>query len=212
MAVVQNPLIHRASGSVGNSIFSKWKGKNTLRSKSIAPYPPPSLLQSVQRTKFKNCIEFFSTFRPYSQYLFSSSNNRLSSFNSIVKQNVSFFAPDANIIHVASIIRLIFSIGTIESWFDAKVQSVGFAQLAISGNYLLSYADDASDVKSIAFIVDSYSKALHVFESAYGSSLSVLCSFDPSLVSHEMFCFFCQVDRKLKKASTSKFINSIVLT
>lgn len=212
MAIVQNPLISRASGSVGNSIFSKWKSKNTLRSKSINPCPEPTILQAAVRAQFKNCVEFFTPAKFYSAYLFASASSRLSAINSFVKQNVNLFSADSNIIHAAGIVRLIFSRGTIESFFQVSVSPVGYCQSAVGGSYLFGYSLDDSNVRTIVFAVDLFTKQLHVFASAYGSSNAVICNFSPDLIGHDIYYFCVQEDRKKKQSSTSKFIRYLTLS
>lgn len=113
MAIVQNPLINRASGSVGNSTFSKWKNKNTLRSKSISPLPPPSSQQVAHRAQFRNCSMFFSILQPYKSFLFTSYNKKISALNAFVKLNCNLFSADTNIIYMPNINSLRFSSGNI---------------------------------------------------------------------------------------------------
>lgn len=53
MAIVQNPIIGRASGSVGNVVFQTQYGKNTLRSKPIFVKPNDTPLRILWRSKMK---------------------------------------------------------------------------------------------------------------------------------------------------------------
>lgn len=59
MAIVQNPIIGRSKGSFGNAVFSKWKGKNTLRSKALEVANPQSDLQMKQRAKFAILVALY---------------------------------------------------------------------------------------------------------------------------------------------------------
>ena len=52
MAIVANPIIGRASGSVGNATFSQWKGRNVLKQKPTIVTNPRTALQVANRTKF----------------------------------------------------------------------------------------------------------------------------------------------------------------
>ena len=51
MAVVQNTLIGRASGQVGQTIFQKWKSLNVLRSMPVSVANPNTIAQQTQRNK-----------------------------------------------------------------------------------------------------------------------------------------------------------------
>ncbi len=59
MAIVQNPIIGRSKGSFGNAVFSKWKGKNTLRSKALEVANPQTDLQMRQRAKFTILVALY---------------------------------------------------------------------------------------------------------------------------------------------------------
>lgn len=53
MAITQNPITGRMYGTLGNAVASKWKGKNTLRSKALSVANPQTDAQMKQRAKFK---------------------------------------------------------------------------------------------------------------------------------------------------------------
>lgn len=53
MAITQNPITGRMYGTIGNAVASKWKGKNTLRSKALSVANPQTDAQMKQRAKFK---------------------------------------------------------------------------------------------------------------------------------------------------------------
>lgn len=109
MAIVQNPLISRASGSVGNSIFSKWKNKNTLRSKSINPYPAASPAQLVNQQKMKDLINLYSLLKPYRTLFYSKKNSKYSYLSFLVKQNMMAFVGDVNVVESHLVPSMSFS-------------------------------------------------------------------------------------------------------
>lgn len=53
MAITQNPITGRMHGTLGNAVASKWKGRNTLRSKALTVANPQTDAQMKQRAKFK---------------------------------------------------------------------------------------------------------------------------------------------------------------
>lgn len=53
MAITQNPITGRMHGTLGNAVASKWKGRNTLRSKALTVANPQTDGQMKQRAKFK---------------------------------------------------------------------------------------------------------------------------------------------------------------
>lgn len=209
MAIVQNPLINRASGAVGNSVFSKWKDRNVLKSKSINPYPSPSPAQVAARAIFKNCIDFQLPIKPYWPYICKSKKNQLSPCNFFVKQNRNLFTAGTDIILVPSIVKLNFSYGVNPTM---RFNSLSF-------NYSLSYAiyfdlpfvsnDDLFPDSLLIYCVDSYTKLLHVFLSD-GPSFDMF-SFDlpPSCLGHVCYFFASFHNSVLKSSSISIFCTSL---
>jgi hypothetical protein len=53
MAIVQNPITGRTKKKLGNVVFAKQFGKNTIRSKPLEVKNPQTIGQVNQRTKFK---------------------------------------------------------------------------------------------------------------------------------------------------------------
>lgn len=58
MALVQNTLIGKASGSVGNATFAGWKGLQVLKSKSTNSYSNPTPVQLENNSKFATIVIF----------------------------------------------------------------------------------------------------------------------------------------------------------
>lgn len=119
MAIVQNPLIARTSGSVGNSVFSKWKRKNTLRSKSINPYPAPSPSQQLNRDIFAAAIVMANQIKPYFTYFYRGKSLKKSVYNIILSNIISCFDPLTLKLDTQKISKIILSAGTLpasSSW------------------------------------------------------------------------------------------------
>lgn len=61
MAVVQNVLIGKSRGSVGNATLTTWKGENIMKSKAVNNYSDPTPVQVQNNIKFKYFQEFIKT-------------------------------------------------------------------------------------------------------------------------------------------------------
>lgn len=61
MALVQNPIIGKASGSVGNITFAGWKGKNVMKTKAQNSYSTPTQEQLNNNEKFATLVAFYRT-------------------------------------------------------------------------------------------------------------------------------------------------------
>lgn len=56
MAIVQNPLIGRSRNKVAGTVFSKWKGRNVLRSKPDQVANPNTVAQQRQRSVIRQLV------------------------------------------------------------------------------------------------------------------------------------------------------------
>lgn len=205
MAIVQNPLINRASGSVGNSTFSKWKNKNTLRSKSINPYPAPSSPQVAARAIFKNCSEFFLQLKDFFPYLFLSKKGNLSALNSFVRRNRNLFTPDANIITDVSAFKLCFSSGSLApgNELTSTVDNLNVVHLQLFNVFY--YGDLDNFVCLVGIVLDLDTKKLYASRSYFGDVWVVRVQLEPSCSGHRLIPFACvsAPSRKLSSLSIS---------
>lgn len=189
MAVVQNPIINRASGSVGNSVFSKWKKKNTLRSKSINPYPEPSSPQVAARAIFKNCTSTILQIRDMFQYSSAGKASRLSYLNWFVKQNRPFFTADSNIIDVANVSSLKFSTGKL--FYPAFMYSNPNADhsVIITCSHMLTLDVFPNPSYLIGILFDFNAKLMYCQVSDINSVQSVTVQLPSSSSGHLIFPF-----------------------
>lgn len=67
MAIVQNTLIGRSKGRVGNAVFSTWKGRNILKQKAEIVANPRSSLQQANRARFLALLALGKALRPVAQ-------------------------------------------------------------------------------------------------------------------------------------------------
>jgi hypothetical protein len=67
MAIVQNTLIGRSSGRVGNAVFTQWKGRNVLKQKPEIVTNPRTALQQQQRSRFTTLMAIGKSLRPVLQ-------------------------------------------------------------------------------------------------------------------------------------------------
>lgn len=87
MAIVQNTLIGRASGSVGNATFSQWKGLNILKQKPSIVANPRSAQQQSNRSRFVALMQMALLMRPVATIGFKEYANRMSWMNKFMSTN-----------------------------------------------------------------------------------------------------------------------------
>lgn len=210
MAIVQNPLINRTSGPVGNSIFSKWKRKNTLRSKPINPYPLPSPAQVAARTKFKNCSETFMQLSDYFPYFFPLASNNMSVVNFFVKQNLNLFTPDANIIYESSVPDLVICTGKLPAAYRPVWSFSPQGTITVSASYPLFSESEIDDCKQVVIIFNFTQKKFYAFLSLDSNLMEITIENPPFAVNDSLFVFTFFSNFNLKKSSNSLFITNII--
>lgn len=88
MAVVQNTLIGKTRGSVGNATFTTWKGLNVLKSKAVTVANPRSLGQVSQRAKLTLIVMVYREISSVIKRGFKSGAVNQSEYNAFTSQNI----------------------------------------------------------------------------------------------------------------------------
>jgi len=86
MATVQNPITGRSKGKFANAIFSKWKGRNTLRSKPLEVANPQTDAQIQQRDSFAAAMAFCRSISAIVYVGFAQFRDTISEFNAFMKE------------------------------------------------------------------------------------------------------------------------------
>jgi hypothetical protein len=89
MAISQNPLTGRTKGAFANAVFSKWKGRNTVRSKALEVHNPRTDAQMRQRSKFAFVLAIAQTMGAVIRVGFNEVAQTISEFNAFMKENLS---------------------------------------------------------------------------------------------------------------------------
>lgn len=87
MALVQNPIIGKASGSVGNVTFTGWKGKNVMKTKAENSYSNPTNTQLNNNEKFSVMVAFYRTISAIVLSGFKSLAVGKSEYNAFMQEN-----------------------------------------------------------------------------------------------------------------------------
>jgi hypothetical protein len=87
MALVQNVLIGKANGSVGNATFTQWKGKNVLKAKAVNSYSDPTQEQLNNNSKFAVLTAFARIILSYIQLGFKAMAVGKSEYNAFTQEN-----------------------------------------------------------------------------------------------------------------------------
>lgn len=88
MAITQNPIVGRMHGTLGNAVASKWKGRNTLRSKALTVANPQTDAQMKQRSKFDIVLGFARIFGAIIRVGFKEVATTISEYNAFMSENM----------------------------------------------------------------------------------------------------------------------------
>jgi hypothetical protein len=88
MATVQNTLIGRASGSVGEVVFLTWKLINITRAKPASVANPDTVPQQTQRNMFGQVVGLFQVLKPILKVGLANRNRKMTIFNRFQKFNM----------------------------------------------------------------------------------------------------------------------------
>lgn len=88
MARVQNTLIGRASGSVGQVEFLTWKGINVTRAKPMSVVNPNTVFQQTYRDLYGQMVGYYRQLLPFLKFSFKTRNRKMTIFNYFQKQNM----------------------------------------------------------------------------------------------------------------------------
>lgn len=100
MARVQNTLIGRASGSVGNVVFLTWKLLNVTRSKPMSVANPNTIPQQWQRNRFAETVALYNLLKMPLSLGLVNRNRKMTLFNAFQhwnQQNMFTNNPDGSI-------------------------------------------------------------------------------------------------------------------
>lgn len=143
MAVTQNPHIGRSRNSFSTAIFSKWKDKNTMRSKPSEVANPNTVAQQKQRGAFKVTQDVGVRSLDIHKIGFNSKMSTMTGLNAFVQANVNqSVTADAAANIAIDFEALVYSIGNLTpTEFDCNGQTN--SQFNISwDNHANTWADD----------------------------------------------------------------------
>lgn len=116
MAVVQNTLIGKASGSVGNVTFLSWRGINVLKSKPTSVANPRTPGQTLQRGKLTMIVMLYRAINNIVNIGYAARAIRQSAYNAFVKSNIrNIFTVGSDNIPIINYALLKIAQGTIQT-------------------------------------------------------------------------------------------------
>ena len=144
MAIIQNPLIGRSKGKMGNAIFTKMYEKNVLRSKPIEVHNPRTAKQMKQRGLFKATTSLASQLLCVIRDGYSEVKN-MSGYNAFTKDNLGKSVIRENEDIVIKYEDLVIAKGTAAPLRSIETTASGANGLTITWSYEEALCDGSGD-------------------------------------------------------------------
>lgn len=152
MSVVQNPIIGRSRGKYSSSVFAKWKGLNTLRSKPLSVKQPNSLAQLTQRSIFAAAVSYARMVLTMIRYSLKYSAINLTEFNVMIKNLTSLINPLTFVIDTGKEDEIVFASGPEPGFEDTAVVYASGANVTFTWDDTFMEESRAVTDKVVAFI------------------------------------------------------------
>ena len=211
MAIVQNPIIGRSKGSFGNAVFSKWKGKNTLRSKALEVANPQTDLQMKQRAKFAILVALYRQQSAILKSGFREMAVGMSEFNAFQSANLrNAFLGWSGSAWVPSFANLVVSKGSLDvTDFDSVTASNGSSSVNIVYPSTVSGNQSSAD-KILVLIMKDGADEVTILDSTRSSGM-IAANF-PSVAStgDEYHCYIFGISPDGRKVSDSQYYFLVV--
>lgn len=205
MAQVQNPIIGRSKGTLGNAVFSTWKGINTLRSKALTVANPQTDGQMKQRAKLAVLLAIYQTISPIVSKGFKEVAVGMSEYNKFMAINLkNAFLSWSGSAWLADNSELQVAKGSLD---DTSITSVttsnGTATVAIAFPTTVSGDKSANDkVYALAINGDKIGYSLGSAVRSAGTVTLTMPSNNATSDDIDVYLFFASPDER-------KFSNSV---
>lgn len=211
MAIVQNPIIGRSKGSFGNAVFSKWKGKNTLRSKALEVANPQTDLQMKQRAKFAILVALYRQLAAVFKAGFRELAVGMSEFNAFQSANLrNAFLNWSGSAWVPSFANLVVSKGSLDVTDFGSITASN-ASTSINVVYPSAASGNQSSADAIIVLVmkDGTDEVTILDGTRYsGSTAGNLPS--PASTGDEYHCYIFGISPDGRKVSDSQYYFLVV--
>lgn len=97
MAITQNPIIGRSSGSIQTLEFYSLNGRNIIRARKLKRYKPPSVLQRYNQELLKRVATLYSTIKPLGRHFPFAYSLPRNWQNYFIEKNLSYFSMPPNL-------------------------------------------------------------------------------------------------------------------
>lgn len=211
MAIVQNPIVGRASGKVSNNVFTKWKGKNVWKSKPLTVANPQTDGQLKQRSKFQFLVHLASLIGILIKKGFKELAIGKTEYNVFQSKNsLNAFLSWSGLAWVPDYSKLEISQGSLDNTSFA-VSGATNGSTSVTATFATSASGNQSTGDSAYALIITPNEAKIISGSRMRSDGTAVFTLDTAVVTADVvhvFLFFVSADGK--KSSDSQYMTATV--
>ena len=211
MAITQNPIVGRMHGTLGNAVASKWKGRNTLRSKALTVANPQTDAQMKQRSKFDIVLGFARIFGAFIRVGYKEVATTISEYNAFMSENMlnDFLAYVSNA-WVADPSKMVVAKGSLDETIATSTASSASAD-TVTINFASTASGNQSNSDKLFAICGGGGGEGTIVGTVTRNEGAAVISFPNGLVSNDEvkgYYFFISADGR--KVSNSQYFSLTV--
>lgn len=212
MSVVQNPITGRSRGKYSSSVFAKWKGLNTLRSKPLTVNQPNTAPQLEQRSVFGAAVFYARQILSMIRFSLKYSAINITEFNAFIRNLIGVIDRSTFVIDPALAPTLIFAAGPEPGLEDSAVAYASGANFVLTWDdtYMASLREVGD--KIVVFMFNETQNKLSAIDTAVLFSTGTATVAHGGAASDVIHIFACVCTASYSRFSPSIFVDEITVS
>lgn len=206
MAVSQNPMTGKMSGTVGNFVTSSYRGRNVVKSKAFNPKDANTEAQQKHRSVFRMMSEEYVSLASIVNNGFPSRPKTQSPYNAFMAVNLSGAVDKSGIEPVIDYSKMVVSKGSLVR-VNLLGAVAGAEGVTISYQTLASYPGASEDDRVVA-VLKTTDGAVLTTQQSRGSedTASMLLPLPDAVKEHVLYAYLLVLSADMSKASLSVYV------
>lgn len=198
------------SGTIGDRVYSSWKGTSYSRSKPVSIKNPRTPAQQAQRAKMNVILKFLKPCKEFVRIGFQTKAKNMSAFNYatsfIYKNALTGEYPDLSIDYS----KVLLSTGNLDGPFEPKIALTSACEIEFSWQINIdAYNYFLNDCAMVLVYNPAKQEAIIVTDGNSRISMHQRVTIPPSYAGDEVICYIAFRDYNGKKVSDSKFLGRL---
>lgn len=212
MSVVQNPITGRSRGKYSSSVFAKWKGLNTLRSKPLTVNQPNTVPQIEQRSVFGAAVFYARQILSMIRFSLKYSAINITEFNAFIRNLIPNIDRSTFVIEAGKEPDIILASGPEPSLEDAAVAYDSGVNFTLSwDDTFMSSLREATD-KIIVFLFNATQNRFFAIDTAVLFSVGTASIAHSGVANDVIHVYACVATAGYGRFSPSIYVNDFTVS